>query len=44
MYSQRERVVRTIAPGEAGQVQIDYRLYTSPQGWGVYYINCSARG
>jgi phospholipid transport system substrate-binding protein len=34
-----DAVVRTIAPGKGGQVQIDYRLYKSPQGWRVYDIN-----
>jgi len=34
-----DAVVRTIAPGKNGQIQIDYRLYRSPQGWRVYDIN-----
>ena len=34
-----DAVVRTIAPGKGGQMQIDYRLYKSPQGWRVYDIN-----
>jgi phospholipid transport system substrate-binding protein len=34
-----DTVVHTIAPGKNGQVQIDYRLYKSPQGWRVYDMN-----
>jgi len=34
-----DAVVRTVAPGKNGQVQIDYRLYKSPQGWRVYDMN-----
>lgn len=34
-----DAVVRTVAPGKSGQIQIDYRLYKSPQGWRVYDIN-----
>jgi phospholipid transport system substrate-binding protein len=37
--SDTDAVVRTIAPGKGGQVQIDYRLYKTPQGWRVYDIN-----
>jgi len=37
--SNTDAVVRTIAPGKNGQVQIDYRLYKSPQGWRVYDMN-----
>jgi phospholipid transport system substrate-binding protein len=37
--SDTDAVVRTIAPGKNGQVQIDYRLYKSPQGWRVYDMN-----
>jgi phospholipid transport system substrate-binding protein len=37
--SDTDAVVRTIAPGKSGQVQIDYRLYKSPQGWRVYDMN-----
>ncbi|QCP53029.1 ABC transporter substrate-binding protein [Trinickia violacea] len=37
--SATDAVVRTIAPGKNGQIQIDYRLYKSPQGWRVYDIN-----
>jgi phospholipid transport system substrate-binding protein len=34
-----DAVVRTVAPGQSGPVQIDYRLYKSPQGWRVYDMN-----
>jgi phospholipid transport system substrate-binding protein len=34
-----DTVVRTIAFGKNGPVQIDYRLYKSPQGWRVYDLN-----
>jgi len=34
-----DAVVRTIALSKSGQVQIDYRLYKSPQGWRVYDMN-----
>jgi phospholipid transport system substrate-binding protein len=37
--SDTDAVVRTIASGKNGQVQIDYRLYKSPQGWRVYDMN-----
>jgi phospholipid transport system substrate-binding protein len=37
--SDTDAVVRTIAPGKNGQVQIDYRLHKSPQGWRVYDIS-----
>jgi len=37
--SDTDAVVRTIEPGKNGQVQIDYRLYKSPQGWRVYDMN-----
>ena len=32
-------VVRTVALNEAGPVEIDYRLYKTPQGWRVYDLN-----
>ncbi|MGF6597952.1 phospholipid transport system substrate-binding protein [Paraburkholderia sp. GAS448] len=32
-------VVRTVAINEAGPVEIDYRLYKTPQGWRVYDLN-----
>jgi phospholipid transport system substrate-binding protein len=32
MSSDTDAVVRTIAPGKNGQVQIGYRVYQSPQG------------
>ncbi len=37
--SDADAVVRTLAPGKGGQVQIDYRLYKTPQGWRVYDMN-----
>jgi phospholipid transport system substrate-binding protein len=37
--SSTDVVVRTIAPGNNGQVEIDYRLYKSPRGWRVYDMN-----
>ncbi|TDN63330.1 ABC transporter substrate-binding protein [Paraburkholderia sp. BL10I2N1] len=32
-------VVRTVAINDAGPVEIDYRLYKTPQGWRVYDLN-----
>jgi phospholipid transport system substrate-binding protein len=32
-------VVRTVAMNEGGPVEIDYRLYKTPQGWRVYDLN-----
>jgi phospholipid transport system substrate-binding protein len=32
-------VVRTVAVNEGGPVEIDYRLYKTPQGWRVYDLN-----
>ena len=37
--SDTDAVVRTIASGKNGEVQIDYRLYKSHQGWRVYDMN-----
>lgn len=34
-----DAVVRTIATSNNGPVEIDYRLYKSPQGWRVYDLN-----
>jgi phospholipid transport system substrate-binding protein len=34
-----DAVVRTLADSSTGAVEIDYRLYKSPQGWRVYDLN-----
>lgn len=37
--TESDAVVRTIADSSSGPVEIDYRLYKSPQGWRVYDLN-----
>jgi phospholipid transport system substrate-binding protein len=37
--SDTDAVVRTVATSNSGPVEIDYRLYKSPQGWRVYDLN-----